>query len=120
MAEADWYQSLALIPHDMAGADPDLSMRGGVTSIWGWNRRWLSNYNNHRMLRLNNRYTDTDVGCSCRAKNTLDLLSIENKQEQDEQANKLTDLNQMKPESRVGVLNQVNRVVQTTHAFTKK
>jgi len=29
----------------------------------------------------------------------LNLLAIENKQEQDEQANKLTDLNQMKPES---------------------
>jgi len=75
MAEADWYQSLALIPHDMAGADPDLSMRGGVTSIWGWNRRWLSDFNNHRMLRLSNRYTDTDIGCSCRAKNTLEPAS---------------------------------------------
>jgi len=59
----------------MAGADPNLSMRGGVTSIWGWNRRWLSDYNNHRMLRLSNRHTDTDVGCSCRAKNTLEPAS---------------------------------------------
>jgi len=95
----------------MAGADPDLSMRGGITSIWGGINVGCP--------------TTTITGCCTLATGTpiptlvvlaeprtpLNLLAIENKQEQDEQANKLTNLNQMKPESRVGVLNQANEVV---------
>jgi hypothetical protein len=62
-------------------------MRVGDNFDLGWIRRWLSDYNDHKGLRLSNRYTISVGDVLAVPRTPLLLLAIENKQEQDEQAN---------------------------------